>query len=416
MRLGHGLILCAIALLTIGVVMVTSAGLTVDAERPISLSGILLGRHATFALLALGMLAIGAMVPVDRLYTLRGGSSPIPWLVVVMILLLLAVHLPVIGREMNGARRWIQLGPLSFQPSEVAKWALPVVIAWHCCRRVGAMGTLRQGFLPPLAIAGVVCTLIAAEDLGTAVLVFAVCAAMLLAAGARLWHAALLAVPALAGIVLLILTSPYRLNRIFAYHDPYRDPQGIGYHVIQSIAAVAGGGVAGRGLGNSVQKFGYLPEDTTDFIFAIVCEELGVAGALVVVALYGAILLLGLGIAARARTPFTRLLSLGFVMTIGLQAAMNIFVVTGLAPTKGIALPLLSRGGTGWLLTAFALGMLVSIDRQASEEERAGEDADEQPLADLDRGPGGASHGEPRGELLGDIQGSGGPAFAPIAP
>lgn len=369
MRLGHGLILCAVALLTIGVVMVTSAGLTVDAEQPISLGGILLGRHATFALLALGALALGSLVPVDRLYTLRGGMSPIPWLVVGMILLLLAVHLPVVGREINGARRWLQLGPLSFQPSEVAKWALPVVVAWHCCRRMGSLGTWTKGFVPPIAIAGAVCALIAFEDLGTAVLVFGVCVAMLLAAGARVWHAALLAVPAGLALLGLIATSPYRLNRVLAYLDPYQAPQGIGYHIIQSIAAVAGGGISGRGLGNSIQKFGYLPEDTTDFIFAIVCEELGVAGALVVVALYIAIVVLGLGVVRRAGTPFTRLLALGFVLTIGFQAVMNVFVVTGLAPTKGIALPLLSRGGTGWLLTAFAIGMLVSIDREAALRE-----------------------------------------------
>ena len=379
MRLGHGLILCVVALLTIGVVMVTSAGLTVDSSQPISLQGILLGRHATFAALALGMLVLGSIMPVDRLYTLRGGASPIPWLVAGMILLLLAVHLPMVGREMNGARRWIQLGPLSFQPSEVAKWALPVVIAWHCCRRVDALGRLTTGFAPPIAMAGVVCALIAMEDLGTAVLVFSVCVVMLLAAGARLWHAALLAVPAVLGIIGLILTSPYRVNRILAYLDPYQDPQGIGYHIIQSIAAVAGGGISGRGLGNSVQKFGYLPEDTTDFIFAIVCEELGVAGAVVVVLLYAAVLVLGLGVVRRAPTPFTRLLSLGFVLTITFQAAMNLAVVTGLAPTKGIALPLLSRGGTGWLLTAFAVGLLVAIDRRAAELDRREEDEESTP-------------------------------------
>lgn len=363
MRLGHGLILAVLALLIIGVVMVNSAGLTVDAQTPISLKAVLLGRPAIYAALAMVMLGIGTLVPVERLYTLRGGLSPIPWIVAGMILLLLAAHLPVIGREENGARRWVNLGFLTFQPSEFAKWALPVVVAWHCARRGDALGRFRTGFLPPIAIAAVVCALIAKEDLGTAVLVFGVCVAMLLAAGCRVWHAALLMVPAAIGVVGLILTSPYRVNRILAYLDPYKDSQGIGYHIIQSITAVAGGGVLGRGLGNSVQKFDFLPEDTTDFIFAILCEELGAAGAVVIAALYATILLCGLGVVRRASTPFSRLLALGTILTLGFQAVMNLAVVTGLAPTKGIALPLLSRGGTGWLLTAFSIGLLVAIDR-----------------------------------------------------
>ena len=136
----------------------------------------------------------------------------------------------------------------------------------------------------------------------------------------------------------------------------YQDPDGIGYHVIQSMAAVAGGGLPGRGLGNGLQKFGYLPEDTTDFIFAVVCEELGLIGAVVVVCLYAALLLSGFGIVRRAAHPFERLLGLGVVLTLGFQALINLLVVTGLAPTKGIALPLLSWGGTGWCLTAFSIG------------------------------------------------------------
>ncbi|MFO0872369.1 MAG: putative peptidoglycan glycosyltransferase FtsW [Phycisphaerales bacterium] len=385
MRLGHGLILAALALLIIGVVMVNSAGLTVDAITPISLRGVLLGRPAVYAALAVVMLVIGSLVPVDRLFTLRGGLSPIPWIVAGMIALLFAANLPGIGHAENGARRWINLGSLTFQPSEVAKWSLPIVIAWHCARRGDALSRFRTGFLPPLAIATIVCALIAKEDLGTAVLVFGVCIAMLLAAGCRVWHAALLMIPAAAGIVGLILTSPYRVNRILAYLDPYKDAQGIGYHIIQSITAVSGGGVAGRGLGNSIQKFDYLPEDTTDFIFAILCEELGVAGAVVVGALYATIMICGLGIVRRAKTPFSRLLGLGIVLTLGFQAVMNLAVVTGLAPTKGIALPLLSRGGTGWLLTAFAIGLLVSIDRAAGPVAEADDEQADDASESLDR-------------------------------
>ena len=374
-----------LALLVIGVVMVTSAELEIDAPTQLTLQSILFGKHSLYALLALAALGLGSLVPVQQIYTRRGGSSPIPWLLLGTFVLLLSVHVPGLGHEKNGAVRWINVGFLTFQPSEVAKWVLPIIVAWHCCRRVGSITSFRKGFLPPVLIVAACCALIAGEDLGTAILIFSVCTLMVLAAGARVWHAALLAAPAAFAIVGLIITSPYRVNRILAYLNPYDQPRGIGYHIIQSIAAVGGGGLLGRGLGNSIRKFGYLPEDTTDFIFAIICEELGIAGALIVISLYAVLVVCGLGVIRRADSAFARLLGLGIVLTIGLQAALNLAVVTGLAPTKGIALPLLSRGGTGWLMTAFSIGLLVSIDRVASAKERAlAAEADDDEDAEFD--------------------------------
>jgi cell division protein FtsW len=159
------------------------------------------------------------------------------------------------------------------------------------------------------------------------------------------------------------MTSEYRVKRIMAFVDPYADPQGIGYHTIQSLVAVAGGEGFGRGLGHGLQKFGYLPEDRTDFLFAIICEELGIAGAALVITLFLTLLFASLAVAARERSPLLRLFTLGVIATVCLQAIINLAVVTGLAPTKGIALPLLSSGGTGWILTAFSLGLLIAIDR-----------------------------------------------------
>ncbi len=363
MRPGHGLVLIVFALLTLGVVMVNSAGLTVDPQRAIDLKQVLLGRPTVLALVALLMLLIGSRIPLHRLYKARGFASPVPWIVVGSLVLLVAVHVPGIGREVNGARRWITLGPIGFQPSEVAKWALIVVLAWYAAKRASAMGKLWRGFVPPMLLVGVVCALIVTEDLGTAVLIAMVAVIVLVAGGAKLWHAGLLVPPAVVAVGAALLASPYRLDRLRAFLDPYQDPQGIGYHMIQSMAAVAGGGLAGRGLGNGVQKFGYLPEDTTDFIFAVICEELGLIGAVVVISLYAGLLLCGLTIIRRAADAFSRLLGLGILATIGLQALINIAVVTGLVPTKGIALPLLSSGGTGWALTAFCVGLLVSMDR-----------------------------------------------------
>jgi cell division protein FtsW len=161
--------------------------------------------------------------------------------------------------------------------------------------------------------------------------------------------------------------------------DPWADPQGAGYHTIQSLSAIAGGGFWGRGIGNSLQKFGYLPEDTTDFVFAIICEELGVMGAMFVIALFAVLLLCGLSIVMRGARlreadaivpPFSRLLGTGILLTIGMQVLINLLVVTALAPTKGIALPFISSGGSGWVTTGLAIGLLVSIERSAMRRER----------------------------------------------
>ncbi len=377
LRAGHGIVLITCALLAIGVVMVTSAGLTVDADGGISLSGVLLGRPALLAALAMAALLAGSRVPVGRLGRvqwpvlrkgwLRVPTSPVVWLAVAIIVLLLLVHVPGIGREVNGARRWIDLGVTSFQPSEVAKWGMLAVVAAYVTRWAAVMGRLGPGFLVPMALVALVCGLIVTEDLGTAVLIGTACTVLLLAGGAKPWHTAVIAAPAGLGLVAAIASSPYRIDRLRAWMDPYQDPQGIGYHVIQSMATVAGGGLAGRGLGNGVQKFGYLPEDTTDFIFAVICEEMGLMGAAVVVSLYGGLLLCGWSIIRRCDDSFRRLLGLGILLTLGLQTLINIAVVTGWAPTKGIALPLVSAGGTGWVLTAFSLGLLVSMGREAEQ-------------------------------------------------
>lgn len=365
LRAGHGLMLIALTLLAFGVVMVTSAGLTVGHDKTVVLQDVLLGRTTQLAAMAMVFMFIGAAVPVDRaLYRPMGVRSPVPWLVLTMIGLLLVVHLPGVGRTVNGAQRWIHIGGIGFQPSEVAKWGMVITLAWFAARRAPVMDRFFSGFLPPILLTLLMCALIAMEDLGTAVLIGAVAIGMLLAAGCRVWHAALLLPFGVVGVIYAVLTSDYRVNRIKAFMDPYADPQGIGYHILQSMGAISGGGLAGRGLGNSVQKFGYLPEDTTDFIFAIVCEELGVIGAAVIISLYALLLLCGFSIVRRVQHPFQRLLGLGVLLCVGLQAMINIAVVTGSAPTKGIALPLLSSGGTGWVLTAFCIGLLVSMDRE----------------------------------------------------
>jgi cell division protein FtsW len=181
--------------------------------------------------------------------------------------------------------------------------------------------------------------------------------------------------PAAAGFVALVIASPYRLTRIETFFNPYLQPQKAGYHMIQSMLAISGGEGPGRGLGYGLQKFGYLPEDTTDFLFPVICEELGVAGAAVVIGLYVLLLWAGLSIVRREGTLVLKLVGTGVLATVGLQALINLVVVTGLGPTKGIALPLISSGGTGWIMTAASLGLLVAMDSRHAQEEAGGEAA-----------------------------------------
>ncbi|MGA0286393.1 MAG: FtsW/RodA/SpoVE family cell cycle protein [Planctomycetota bacterium] len=397
LRPGQGVVLATLALLIVGVIMVNSvwlarsvgesaAALADDpAAGPITAANLLWGRPTLYALLAVLALVSGMFLPLrligggraDACAVLPGGPvasarppAALVALAISMLALLAAVYLPGIGREVNGASRWVEIGGFNFQPSEIAKWAMPVLVAWWCVASGPRIREFRRGFVPPMFALLLVAGIVGVEDLGTAVLILGVGVVVLAIAGVKLRHLALLIPVGGGAVAAAILHSPYRIQRLLAWRDPFEDPQGIGYHIIQSLSAIAGGGIAGRGLGQGIQKFGYLPEATTDFVFAIVCEELGLAGAAIVVALLVALLWSGMAIIApsdaRLRPPaFHRLLGLGILLTIGFQALMNVLVVTGLAPTKGIALPLVSHGGTGWVLTAFSLGILISIERTA---------------------------------------------------
>ncbi len=381
LRAGQVIALCVFALLTIGVIMVSSAkmkvGLVDSAEDHlpvVTAASVVLSRSAIYMALAVGAMALGAMVPVRRLAAL--GTAGPDWalrllaigcfgLVVVCGL----VYVPGISRHMNGSHRWIELpvpglgDALSIQPSEIAKWAMVGLIAVYCTARASVLQQFWRGLVPALVGIGVVAGFIVLEDLGTGVLIASVACLLLLAGGARIRYFAAAVPIGVCGLVGAIVMSPYRVKRVLAFMDPYADPQGIGYHTIQSLVAVAGGGGFGRGLGHGLQKFGYLPEGPTDFIFAIICEELGIAGAALVIALFGTLLWAGFTVMRREREPILKLLTMGIIGTVSLQALINLAVVTGLAPTKGIALPLLSSGGTGWILTAFSLGVLVAVDR-----------------------------------------------------
>ncbi|MBL8764865.1 MAG: cell division protein FtsW [Phycisphaerae bacterium] len=384
-RPGQAVVLCVLALLMLGVVMVNSAGMSVGERHAITIQSIFLSKSTLFMLMALAAMLVASFLPLRRLLVGRdrggavtpaidgrvsGWAMPGLWIGAACILAVLAlVYVPGIKSPRKGAHRWLEvpvpgLGATSIQPSEFAKWGMVLLLAWYGARMGRKLGSFWTGLLPATLALGVICAVVVKEDLGTGVLIGMAGCVVLVGAGAKAWHFLLPAPLVAGGLALAVLTSEYRMQRLRTFLDPFSEPKGSGYHMIQSMNAVANGQVAGRGLGHGLQKFGYLPEDQTDFLFAIICEELGLAGAAVVVALYVGLIWAGLAIVRRERSVALKLVGLGVLTTVGVQAVINICVVTGVGPTKGIALPLLSSGGTGWILTAASLGLLVGMDRR----------------------------------------------------
>jgi cell division protein FtsW len=261
---------------------------------------------------------------------------------------------------------------LQVQPSELAKWGLVIFLAWWLTSRPVDLSRFR-GFVLTLVPIGMVCLLTVIYDFGTAALIATVAMTMLLVGRARWWHLAVAIPPALAVAYWFVASKEYRWKRMTAFLDPWASPQDEGYHMIQSLLSFSAG-LWGRGLGNGVQKLGYLPEDTTDFIFAVVCEELGIFGAGLTVALYAAIMYLAWQAVKGARDEFGRMLAFGIAAMLGLQAAINIAVATVSVPTKGLSLPLISAGGSGLIITCGALGLLYSVLRMGELPEEEAEE------------------------------------------
>ena len=357
----------ASALLALGVVMVFSASASLTTppitENVLKNSAI---RQAMFTFGALLALLISGVCPFE-FWRIRKGSLFQPAIYLLLITLALLAVVLVVGEERNGARRWLPLGPaslcLGFQPSEVAKLADVIFFAAYAAYLGKRVRKFWFGLLPALALLGMMGGLVGKEDLGTAALLALVGGCILLAAGARVWHLILLSLPGVAGFIYLIKMEPYRVQRLTSFMDPYADPLGRGYHQIQSLITIASGGWWGQGLGCCIQKYGYLPEGRNDFIFSVICEELGIVGGIAVIALFAILLWHGRKAVVAATTDFGRLLALGATLTIGFQAAMNIAVVTVSVPTKGIALPLVSAGGSGVILLSILVGLLVNVAR-----------------------------------------------------
>jgi cell division protein FtsW len=353
------LFLATLALVCASVVMVYSASAVVALER-YQQPYLFVTKQVMWA--ALGIAVLSMVMRVD--YRSYRSEALIWWLLGSVTFLLVAV---LFSTPINGSRRWFSLGPFGIQPSELAKLAAVLFTASVLERRMHRVNELKYSLLPIAIVVGVLVGLILIEpDLGTAASLLAVVGLMIFAAGISyryLLGGVLLALPAL---YVVVWSAEYRRRRLLAFLDPWADPLGDGFQIIQSLIAIGTGGVTGKGLMAGVQKLFYLPEPHTDFIFAVISEELGLLGASLVVGCFCVITWRGLRAALRAPDAFGSLLALGLTMMVTLQAFVNISVVTGLMPTKGIPLPLVSNGGSSLLVNLVAMGVLLNISQHAA--------------------------------------------------
>ena len=351
--------LIVMILVAIGIIMIYSAS-AIYADSATGDSLYYLKRHLIY--LAIGVMMMFAVMTID-INKLRIYAKPV---ILLTIFLLIAVLIPHIGRTTAGARRWFRVGIVNFQPSELAKIAIIVYIADFVSRRGIVMKNLLRGYLPALIVLGAVVGLVLMEpDLGTAITVSLIVFILLFAGGTRvsyIWASILASLPVL---YMLLFRVAYRRKRIMAFLNPWLDKRGTGFQIIQSFVALGSGGLFGVGLGQSRQKLFYLPASHTDFIFSIIGEELGFIGTASIVILFGLFVWQGMKIVFKAAGTFERLLSLGIVSLIALEAIINIGVTAGALPTKGLPLPFISYGGSGLIFHLAAIGILLNIAKNS---------------------------------------------------
>jgi cell division protein FtsW len=349
------LVFCVAALLALGMVMLYSSSMTQVGARYLVMQLIWCG---------LGLVGCVAMASIDYAL-LRRFAWP---LMIVVLILLALVLVPHVGLRVNGARRWLGYGGLRLQPSELAKLAIIVMLAWYCERYQRQMRIWKRGIvIPGLLVAPALMLIFIEPDRGTTILMAGVISVMLLIAGVR-WQ--YFAVPALlggAGLGLSLWHDPMRMKRIFAWLYLEENKSGVGYQAYQAMLALGSGGWFGLGLGNGRQKLGFVPEHHTDFILSIIGEELGLVATVLVVLAFVLIIVCGIYIALHARDNFGLMLGCGITFLIGFQAFINIGVVTSALPNKGLPLPFISYGGSNLLMMLTCIGGLLSVARQARE-------------------------------------------------
>lgn len=327
-------------------------------------------RHGIYLVMALLAAAVAYRVPVDVWRQMS------PWWLLFAFALLMLVLIPGVGRNVNGSQRWLPLGPITVQPSEIAKFALVLYTAGFLVRHEQAVRQHWQGLAKPVGILSLVALLLLLEpDFGATVIATGTVFGMLFLAGARLQYVLLLIGAALGALVLMVLSAPYRLQRLTAYTDPWQDPYGSGFQLIQSLIAYGRGEWLGVGLGNSIQKLFYLPEAHTDFVFSIWAEETGLVGALAVIALYALLIGRVMHIGRRAQKAgeaFAAYLCFGVGLIFAGQAFVNMGVSSGLLPTKGLTLPFISYGGSSLIISCVMLAVVLRIEHSLRAPVRGG--------------------------------------------
>jgi cell division protein FtsW len=361
-ELDFSLLWLAMGLLAIGLVMVYSASIAIaEAARYTGNNGeYYLLRQGLFIALGVGV-GVGAFQAPMRLW-----QQAAPYLFLAGLLLLVVVLIPHIGREVNGSRRWIPLGFANLQPSELMKFLAVLYAADYTTRKAAFMHDFKKGFLPMAAVMMLAGALLLREpDFGAFVVIISIAMGILFLGGLNWKVFAALVVVLLIGFVLLILTSPYRLQRVLGFMDPFADPYGKGYQLSHALIAFGRGEWLGLGLGGSVEKLFYLPEAHTDFLLAVIAEELGFVGVAVVIALFAWLIVKAFLIgyrAAQLERNFCALVAQGIGIWLGVQALINMGVNVGLLPTKGLTLPFLSFGGSGIIANCLAIAVLLRID------------------------------------------------------
>jgi cell division protein FtsW len=361
LKIDRVLFTATLLLICVSVVMVYSASAVVALER-FQQPYLFLTKQALWSVLGLAVLVVAMRVD----YRTYRNEAFIWCLLGVVFVMLVAV---LFSAPVNGTRRWFGIGGLGVQPSELAKIACVFFTALMLERRMHRIDDLSYSLMPIGLIIGLVVALILLQpDFGTSISLALVVAVMVFAAGLHYRYFVGLALVALPAIYLVLVAAPYRRRRLLAFWDPWADPLGDGFQIIQSLVAVGTGGVFGRGLMGGVQKLFYLPEPHTDFIYAVIGEELGLIGATAILLCFCVIAWRGLRIAARAEDTFGSFVALGLTTMIAAQAFVNISVVLGLMPTKGIPLPLVSFGGSSLLINLLGMGVLLNISQHETNE------------------------------------------------
>ena len=351
-------------LLVIGIIMIYSTSSARTTEGAGSMNIIFL-KHVAWVIIAItGMLI---MMKTDYHYLQRYSMV----IFIVALAGLAVVLIPEIGAKINGSRRWIRVGVFGYQPSEFAKLAMIIFMSGYIVKNREKMATFAKGFVVPIILIGVVSLLILKEpDFGTAIFVTVVSFILLMAGGTRIIYVIFTLIASIPHIYQILNKIPtYQHNRLLAFLDPWKDPMGIGYQIIQSWIALGSGGIAGLGLGESRQKLFFLPMSDNDFIFSIIGEEFGFIGTTCIIIMFALFAWQGMRICKTAPDAFGFFLALGITASIALQAAINVAVVTGSMPTKGLPLPFISTGGSSILLSLLGVGILLNIARQSENSD-----------------------------------------------